>query len=152
MIIIFIGYVSYSWYMLLFSNSEFYCGTKLSVHKIYISKLLLWNNRNSVTIYLVSNDSLMCFWVYGELITERRTLGSDDLMIFKCFTVISSLKKKTIQFLLLFNLYIQQKKETQSCQFASYRRNALFLTSETGQMTFTIFKVIIRQLCISLTH
>ena len=50
--------MSYSWYILLFFNSEFHCGTKLTVHAIYISKLLLWSNRNSVTIYLVSNDSL----------------------------------------------------------------------------------------------
>ena len=86
-------------------------------------------------------------------IKNRRTLGTDDLTIFKCFIVIFSLKKKTIQFPLSFNLYFQQK-EPQSCQFATYRRNALFefLTSQTGQMTFTIFKVIIRQLCISLTH
>ena len=40
---------------------------------------------------------------------ERRTLGSDDLTIFKCFRVIFSLKKKTIQFPLSFNLYFQQK-------------------------------------------
>ena len=54
--------MSYSWYMLLFFNSEFHCGTKLTVHKIYISKLLLWSNCNSATIDLVSNDSLMCFF------------------------------------------------------------------------------------------
>ena len=40
--------MSYSWYILLFFNSEFQCGTKLIVHKIYISKLLLWNNCNIV--------------------------------------------------------------------------------------------------------
>ena len=53
------------------------------------------------------------------------------------------LKKKAIQFLLSFNLYFQQK-EPQSCQFATYRRKALieFLTSQTGQMAFAIFKVI----------
>ena len=34
---------------------------------------------------------------------------SDDLTIFKCFRVIFSIKKKTIQFSLLFNLYLQQK-------------------------------------------
>ena len=61
--------MSYSWYMLLFFNSEFHCGTKLTVHKIYISKLILWSNCNSATIDLVSNDSLMCFLVYGELMT-----------------------------------------------------------------------------------
>ena len=43
-------HVSYSWYMMLFFNSEFHCGTKLTVHKIYISKLFLWNNRSSVTV------------------------------------------------------------------------------------------------------
>ena len=47
--------------MLLFFNSEFHCGTKLTVHEIDISMLLLWNNRNSVTIYLVSKDGLMSF-------------------------------------------------------------------------------------------
>ena len=55
--------------MLLLFNSEFHCGAKLTVHKIYISKFLLWNNGNSVTIYLVSNYSLMCFLVYGESMT-----------------------------------------------------------------------------------
>ena len=40
-------HVLYSCYMLLFFNSDFHCGTKLTVHKIYVSKLLLWNNRNS---------------------------------------------------------------------------------------------------------
>ena len=65
------------------------------------------------------------------------TLGSDDLTFFKCFRVMFSLKKKTIQFPLSFNLYFQQK-EPQSCQFATYKRNALFglLTSQTGQMAF----------------
>ena len=56
--------------MLLFLDSEFHCGTKLTIHKIFISKLLQGNNRNSVTVYLVSNDSLMCFLVYGELMTK----------------------------------------------------------------------------------
>ena len=36
-------------------------------------------------------------------------LGSDDLTIFKCFRAIFSLKKKTIQFPLSFNLYFQRK-------------------------------------------
>ena len=34
----------------------------------------------------------------------------NDLMIFKCFRVIFSLKKKTIQFPLSFSLYFQQKR------------------------------------------
>ena len=36
--------------------------------------------------------------------------GSDGLIIFKCLKVIFSLKKKTIQFPLLINLYFQQKR------------------------------------------
>ena len=42
-----------------------------------------------------------------------------------------------MQFPLFFNLYFQ-KKQPQSCQFATYRRNALFefLTSKTGQIAF----------------
>ena len=35
--------------------------------------------------------------------------GLTAWMIFKCFRVIFSLKKKTIQFPLSFNLYFQQK-------------------------------------------
>ena len=41
---------------------------------------------------------------------KRRTLSSNDLIIFKCFRVIFSLKKKTIKFPLSFNLYFQQKR------------------------------------------
>ena len=51
-----LDHLSYYWYVLLFFYSEFDCGKNLTVHKIYISKLLLWNNR-TVTIYLVSNDN-----------------------------------------------------------------------------------------------
>ena len=51
---------------------------------------------------------------------------SDDLIIFKFFRVYFSLKKKTLQFPLSFNLYFQKKKEPHSCHFATYRRNALF--------------------------
>ena len=43
-------------------------------------------------------------------------------------------------------IFIFNKKEPQSCQFANYRRKALFefLTSETSEMAFKIFNVIIR--------
>ena len=71
-------------------------------------------------------------------------MGSDYLTIFKCFRVIFSLKKRIIQFPL--SIFFYNKKEPQSCQFATYRRNALFefLTSQTGEMTLPVFKVIIR--------
>ena len=52
--------------------------------------------------------------VVGMSSTLRRfskaDLGSDDLIIFKCFRVILSLKKRTIQFSLSFNLYFQRKR------------------------------------------
>ena len=59
-------------------------------------------------------------------------LGSDDLIIFKWFRVISSLKKKAVQFPLSFNLYFEQKRAP-NLPIATYRRNALFefLTSQT---------------------
>ena len=41
--------------------------------------------------------------------TLKADSRSDDLIIFKCFTVIFSLKKKIIQFPLSFHLYFQQK-------------------------------------------
>ena len=76
---------------------------------------------------------------------KRPTLGLDDLTIFKCFRVIFFLKNKTIQFPLssIFNF---NKNESQSCQFVIYQRNALFefLTSQTEEMAFPIFKGIIR--------
>ena len=50
-------------------NSEIHCGLKLTIHNIYISKILLWSNLIGVAIYSVSHDSLMCFLVYGELMT-----------------------------------------------------------------------------------
>ena len=42
--------------------------------------------------------------------TQGQTFSSDDLTIFKCFKVIFSLKNKTIQFPLSFNLYLKKKK------------------------------------------
>ena len=83
---------------------------------------------------------------------EFRTLGSDDLKVFECFRVSFSLKK--LSYFHFRSIFICNKKESQSCQFATYRRNALleFLTSQTRDMAFAIFKVIISQLCISLTH
>ena len=38
------------------------------------------------------------------------TFGSDDKTLLKCFRVIFSLKKQTIQFSFAFNLYFQQKR------------------------------------------
>ena len=49
-------------------------------------------------------------------IKNRRTLGTDDLTIFKCFIVIFSLKKKTIQF--SFSLSFQQKKSSEVADLA----------------------------------
>ena len=51
-------HLSHSWYRLLFFNSKFYCGAKLTVYKIYISNLLLWSNRNSV----IETVTWRCSW------------------------------------------------------------------------------------------
>ena len=71
--------------------------------------------------------------------------GRMTLQFFKCFRVIFSLKMKLSNFRFQ-SIFISNKKEPQSCQFATYEQNALFefLTSQTGQMAFTVFKVIIR--------
>ena len=76
---------------------------------------------------------------------QRWTLWSDCLAVFKCFRVIFSLKNQTIQFSFSFNLYFQQNN-LQSCQFATYWWKGLFefLTTQTGEMAFIIFSVIIR--------
>ena len=84
---------------------------------------------------------------------KRWTLGWNDLIIFKCFRVIFSLKRKLSNFRFRL-IFIFNKREPQSCQFATYQRNALFefLMSQTGKMAFPNFKVITRLLCVSLTH
>ena len=66
------------------------------------------------------NFKNLLFWIqnvfflniehYLVICAERWTLGLDDLIVFKCFRFIFSLKKKTIQFPLSFNLYFQQKR------------------------------------------
>ena len=54
------------------------------------------------------NSEDCCF--PSRRLKDGLSLGSDDLIIFKCFSVIFSLKKKTIQFPLSINLYFQQKR------------------------------------------
>ena len=56
----------------------------------------------------------------------KAILGSDDLTIFKCFRVISSLKK--LSNLRFCSIFIINKKEPQSCQFP--------LTDETLSLSF----------------
>ena len=67
----------------------------------------------------------------------KATLGSDNLIIFKCFRV----KKENFRSICILN-----KKEPHSGQFATCQQNAVFefLMSQTGQMAFPIFKVIKR--------
>ena len=65
--------------------------------------------------------------------TYRRTLSSDDLTFFN-FQSYFLLKKEKISNFRFDSIFIFNKKELQSCEFATYRRNALFvfLTSQTG--------------------
>ena len=53
------------------------------------------------------------------------------------------LKKRKLANFRFCSIFIFNKKEPQSCQCATYRRNALFefLRSQTGQMALPIFKV-----------
>ena len=46
----------------------------------------------------------------GLLYAQRRTLALDDLTVLRCFRVIFSLKKKTIQFTISLSFFFQQKK------------------------------------------
>ena len=54
------------------------------------------------------NSEDCCF--PSRRLKDGLSLGSDDLIIFKCFSVIFSLKKKTIQFTYLFGLYFSQQR------------------------------------------
>ena len=78
------------------------------------------------------------------------SLDHDFKSVFFNILELFSPKKRKLSTFRFRSIFIFNKKETQSCQFATYRCNALFefLTSQTGQ----IFKVIMRYLCISLTH
>ena len=60
--------------------------------------------------YWTKNTIFWPMWSRLFFITSNLTLGSDDPIIFKCFRVIFSLKKKTFQFPLSFNLYFQQTR------------------------------------------
>ena len=106
-----------------------------------------WDRRPNFKnlLFWIQNVFFLNIEHYLVICAERWTLGLDDLIVFKCFRFIFSLKKKTIQFRFR-SIFIFNKKEPQSCQFATYRRNALFefLTSQTGKMAFPIFKVIMR--------
>ena len=63
-----------------------------------------WNIQRIIYNYSIS----LTWWLYK--IIYRRTLDWDDLIMFKCFRVNFSLKKKTTQFLLSLNLYFRQKR------------------------------------------
>ena len=65
---------------------------------------------------------------------------------FYMFWSIFLLKKRKLPSFRFRSTFIFYKKEPQTCQFATYRRNALFefLTPQTRQMDFPIFKVIVR--------
>ena len=64
-----LDHLSYHWYVLLFFNSEFDCGKNLTVHKIYISKLLLCNNRNSHYLFSFKRqfNVLLSLWKINDL-------------------------------------------------------------------------------------
>ena len=64
--------------------------------------------------------------------------GRMTLQFFKCFRVIFSLKMKLSNFRFQ-SIFISNKKEPQSCQFATYKQNALFefLTSQTWLLQFS---------------
>ena len=55
-----------------------------------------------------------------------------------------SLWKRKLSNFRFCSIFIINKKEPESCQFATYRRNALFelLTSQKGKIDFPVFKVI----------
>ena len=129
--------------------------SKRELHKrgICLKYWSLWcKNHRKVNYSLMK--SVFYIMVFHEKYAKLKLLMLVTLLKLGCFSttdnmvstvkirVIFSLKEKTIQFPFSLNLYFQQP---QSCQFATYQRNVLFefLTSQTGQMSFPIFKVII---------
>ena len=75
---------------------------------------------------------------------EKGTLGSDDLKIFKCFRVIFSLKKENYPITAFVQSLFSTKKSLKVVNLPLTEETPEFLTSQTGQMAFPIFKVIMR--------
>ena len=100
----------------------------------------LENNR--VLLHYLISISIIIKSVHKKTILHSQ-LGSPDS--FKCFRVIFSLKIKPSNFRFRL-IFIFSRRELQSYQFATYWWKALseFLTSQTGEIVFIIFNVIIR--------
>ena len=85
---------------------------------------------------------------------QRRTLGSDDLTIFKYFRVIFCLKKKANQFPLLFNLYFQQKRfpKLSVCHLPTKRSVSVFdvTNRRNGFSSFQSYHQVVKYLFNSL--
>ena len=75
----------------------FYCQLQLPTPCCYAVEV-----KHQGNTFLKPNSIFVSFF--------SKTLGFDGITIFKCFIVIFSLKKKTIQFLLSLNLSFQQKR------------------------------------------
>ena len=86
---------------------RFKCCLIISSNQIMSSCLSVWMYYNFLS-FLFTVKGFVCWYFIKQI--QRRTLGSDDLTIFKCFRVIFSLKKRIIQFSLSLNLYFQQKR------------------------------------------
>ena len=87
-------------------------------------------------------------WPFYNIIHEIVKGGLSGRMTWQFINVLelySSYKRKLSNFRFR-SIFIFNKKEAQSCQFGSYWWKAQFevLTSQTGQMAFTVFKFIIR--------
>ena len=109
------------------------------LHVVVFSEHVLhfWDNVHLFKHYSVKvpRNCFNSFSYWDQTRIWRRTLGSDDLIIFKCFRVYFLLKKKTIQFPLSFSLYLLQKRalKLSICQLPTKRSAWVFdITNRTN--------------------
>ena len=76
-----------------------HCRIQKCIHKLIITTSAKTENLSTNFVKIICH-----------LKVDLSFVASDDLTFFKCFRVIFSLKKKTIQFSLSFNHYFQQKR------------------------------------------
>ena len=108
---------------------------------------------NTLSMYKVSMPCLFSFSRYQTKCVIKGGLGSDDLTILNCFRVIFSLKMKTIQFSLSFNLYFQQKRAPKlAICHLSTKRSVRVFDIINRRNDFTSFQSYNQVVMYSLTH
>ena len=126
----------HKFYLKLFSLCSFYKNKTWHVETLNTKKICWCLRRKFRKFY----DKICKAFA---LKADSRIAWPNNFEMFQSYFLLKKRKPSNCRFR---SIFIVNKKEPQWCQFATYQRNALFefLTPQTGQMAFPIFKVIMR--------